>query len=79
MKLLDGVIVCVLPDFNSPAAQVFLGIGINTLIEKLPGLNSTETLKLNEAVNRTGALCMIGYNRRFNHVITEAGRLIEKG
>ena len=76
----DAVVVAVPAEFNAPVAQICLEAGVDTLVEKPPGLHVAETRRLQEAAERTGAHCMVGLNRRFNPAIREARRLVcERG
>ena len=73
---LDAVIVSVPPELNCAAALVCLEAGVDTLVEKPPGLRVAETRQLQAAAERSGARCMVGLNRRFNPLIIEARRRI---
>ena len=76
----DAVVVAVPPEFNAPVAQICLEAGVATLLEKPPGLRVSETRRLLETAERTGARCMVGLNRRFDPLIREARRLVcERG
>ena len=77
---LDAVLVNVPPHLNAAAAMVCLQAGIDTLVEKPPGLRVAETRALRAAAKRSGARCMVGLNRRFNPLIAEAKRRVtERG
>ena len=77
---LDAVLVNVPPHLNAAAAMVCLEAGVDTLVEKPPGLHVAETRALRAAAARSGARCMVGLNRRFNPLIAEAGRRVaERG
>ena len=77
---LDAVLVNVPPHLNAEAAMVCLEAGIDTLVEKPPGLRVAETRALRAAAERSGARCMVGLNRRFNPLIAEAKRRVaERG
>jgi predicted dehydrogenase len=69
---LDGVVVATPPHLNAPAALPLLKAGVNTLLEKPPGLSVAETEELRDAAAESGALAMVGWNRRFNPIITRA-------
>ena len=76
----DAVVVAVPPEFNASVAQICLEAGVATLLEKPPGLHVSETRRLLETAERTGARCMVGLNRRFDPLIREARRLVcERG
>jgi predicted dehydrogenase len=77
---LDAVLVNVPPHLNAEAAMVCLEAGIDTLVEKPPGLHVAETRALRAAAERNGARCMVGLNRRFNPLIAAAKRRVaERG
>ena len=77
---LDAVLVNVPPHMNAQAAMVCLQAGVDTLVEKPPGLRVAETRALREAAAQSGARCMVGLNRRFNPLIAEAKRRVaERG
>ena len=77
---LDAVVVSVPAQLNAAAALICLEAGIDTLVEKPPGLRVAETRELQAAAERSGARCMVGFNRRFNPLIVEARRRIaERG
>jgi predicted dehydrogenase len=77
---LDAVVVSAPPEFNFAAALPCLEAGVDTLVEKPPGLRVAETRQLQEAAARSGARCMVGWNRRFNPLIVEARqRVAERG
>ena len=77
---LDAVLVNAPPHLNAAAAMVCLEAGVDTLVEKPPGLRVAETRALRAAAARSGARCMVGVNRRFNPLIAEARRRVaERG
>ncbi len=69
---LDGAVVATPAHLNAPAALPLLQAGVNTLLEKPPGLTVGETEELRDAASASGALAMVGWNRRFNPIITRA-------
>ena len=71
-EALDGVVVATPPHLNAPTALPILQAGVNTLLEKPPGLSIAETEELRAAADASGALAMVGWNRRFNSIITGA-------
>ena len=76
----DAVLVNVPPHVNAKAAMVCLEAGVDTLVEKPPGLHVAETRALRAAAARSGARCMVGFNRRFNPLIREVKRRVaERG
>ena len=77
---LDAVLVNVPPHLNAEAAMLCLEAGVDTLVEKPPGLRVAETRALRAAAKRSGARCMVGVNRRFNPLIAAAKRRVaERG
>ena len=77
---LDAVLVNVPPHLNAQAAMACLEAGVDTLVEKPPGLHVAETRALRAAAVRSGARCLVGLNRRFNPLILEARRRVaERG
>ena len=76
----DAVVVSAPPELNFAAALPCLEADVDTLVEKPPGLRVAETRRLQEAAARSGARCMVGWNRRFNPLIVEARqRVAERG
>lgn len=63
--------------FTYEVALDCLRAGVNTFVEKPPGLTSQECRDLAEAARESGCKSMVGFNRRFNCVISEAKRLLE--
>lgn len=77
---LDAVVVATPTHLNAVAAQPCLERGIDTLLEKPPGMTFSETLALRDAANRTGAKGMVGFQRRFHPMVTRAREMIaERG
>ena len=77
---LDAVVVSAPAQLNFAAALPCLEAGVDTLVEKPPGLRVAETRQLQAAAARSGARCMVGWNRRFNPLIVEARqRIAERG
>ncbi len=77
---LDAVLINVPAHLNAQAAMVCLQAGMDTLVEKPPGLHVAETRALRDAAARSGVRCMVGLNRRFNPLIAEAKRRVaERG
>lgn len=72
VEKLDGVVVATPAHLNATTALPLLQAGVNTLMEKPPGLSVPETEELREAASASGALAMVGWNRRFNPIITRA-------
>ena len=73
----DAVIVATPAHLNAEAALACLEAGVDTLLEKPPGLSSVETRKLRDAAVDSGARGMVAWNRRFNPYILAARRRIE--
>ena len=69
---LDAVVICVPAQLNFDTAMICLEAGLDTLLEKPPGMCVEETRKLQKVADRGGARCMIGFNRRFNPSILGA-------
>jgi len=75
---LDAVIVATPAHLNAVAAQPVLERGIDTLIEKPPGMSAAETRRLRDAAQRSGARAMVAWDRRFNPFVLEARKAIEE-
>lgn len=69
---LDAAFVATPAHINAIAALPCLQAGVNTFLEKPPGLSLEETRGLHEAAARSGAQGMVGWNRRFEPVIRNA-------
>ena len=76
-ETLDAAIVAVPPDVNAAAALPCLRRGVNTMLEKPPGLSTTETEELRDAAAATGALGMVAWNRRFHPMVVAAREMVE--
>ncbi|MAG36964.1 MAG: hypothetical protein CL878_12075 [Dehalococcoidia bacterium] len=76
-ETLDAVFVATPAHLNAQCALPCLERGVNTLLEKPPGLSVAETKGLRDAAQRTGAKGMVGWQRRFNPFIVEARQKIE--
>ncbi len=74
---LDVVFVATPAHLNGQAALPCLERGVNTLLEKPPGLSVAETTALRDAAARTGAKAMVGWNRRFHPIIVWAREKVE--
>lgn len=68
----DAVVVAPPAHLNAPIAAVALERGVDTLMEKPPGLSSAETAQLRDAAAASGARCMVAWDRRFNPYIRAA-------
>jgi virulence factor len=73
---LDAVLVTPPAHLNGKLALPCLERGVHALIEKPPGLSVKETQGLKDAADRTGAKVVVGWNRRFHPVITQARKTI---
>ena len=77
---LDAIFVVTPPHLNAKVAMPCLEAGVNTLIEKPPGLAIEETIALRDAAAQTGAKGMVGWNRRFDHFLRQAQQMVlERG
>lgn len=76
-EVLDAVFVAPPAHLNASAALPCLERGVNTLLEKPPGLSLAETVALRDAAARTGAKAMVGWNRRFHPIIVQARNMVE--
>ena len=76
-ETLDAVIVAVPPHLNAAAALPCLRRGVNTMLEKPPGLSTAETEELRDAAAATGALGMVAWNRRFHPMVAAARDMVE--
>ena len=74
---LDAVFVATPAHLNGEAALPCLERGVNTLMEKPPGMSVAETTALRDAAARTGAKSMVGWNRRFHPIIVKAREMVE--
>ena len=75
-EALDAVWVATPLHLNALVAQFCLERGINTFLEKPPGVTVTETQALRAAATRTGAKAMVGFNRRFHPKIVQAREMV---
>ena len=71
---LDATIVATPAHLNAPSALSCLARGIDTLLEKPPGLSLDETHALKEAAAQSGARGMVGWNRRFDPHVSRVRR-----
>lgn len=76
-ETIDLAIVAAPAHLNAQVALPLLDRGINTLLEKPPGLSSQETRSLKAGADRTGAKCLVGWNRRFHPLLVNAREMIE--
>ena len=73
---LDAVFVTPPAHLNGKLALPCLERGVHAMIEKPPGLTVEETQTLKDTADRTDAKVVIGWNRRFHPVITQARKAI---
>lgn len=71
---LDAAIVATPAHLNAPSALSCLARGIDTLLEKPPGLSLDETHALKETAAQSGARGMVGWNRRFDPYVSRVRR-----
>lgn len=76
-ETLDAVFVATPAHLNAEAAVPCLERGVNTLLEKPPGMSVVETINLRDTAKKTGAKGMVGWNRRFHPIIVEATRQVK--
>jgi len=74
---IDLAFVATPAHLNAKSSLALLQAGIHTLMEKPPGLNAAETRQLKAAADKSGAKCMVGWNRRFHPLIVKAREMIE--
>ena len=68
---LAAAIVATPAHLNAEAALPCLERGIDTLLEKPPGMSLDQTRALKEAAEASGARGMVGWNRRFDPLILQ--------
>ncbi len=73
---LDGVFVTTPPQLNAIVALPCLQRGVDTFLEKPPGMSVAETTALRDAAAATGAKGMVGWNRRMNPMIRQAQEMV---
>lgn len=76
-ETLDAVFVATPAHLNGEAALPCLARGVNTLLEKPPGMSVAETRNLRDTAKRTGARGMVGWNRRFHPILLKAKELVK--
>ena len=74
---LDAVFVLTPPRLLYPVARDCLAAGVPTLLEKPPGMATDETRDLLAVAQRSGTFGMVGLNRRFQPLLTQAKRMVE--
>lgn len=73
----DAVVLATPAHLNASTAAVSLERGVDTLMEKPPGLHSEQTRHLRELATRSDARCMVAWDRRFNPWIAAARKAVE--
>lgn len=76
-ETLDAIFVATPAHLNGEAALPCLARGVNTLLEKPPGMSVAETVGLRDTAKRTGAKGMVGWNRRFHPIIVQAKQQVK--
>ena len=76
-EVLDAIFVATPAHLNGEAAAPCLERGVNTLLEKPPGMHVQETINLRDTAKKTGAKAMVGWNRRFHPIIVEASQRVK--
>ena len=74
---LTVAIVATPAHLNAEAALPCLERGIDTLLEKPPGMSLDQTRALKEAAEASGARGMVGWNRRFDPLVLQVREEIE--
>jgi len=74
---LTAAIVATPAHLNAEAALPCLERGIDTLLEKPPGMSLDQTRALKEAAEANGARGMVGWNRRFDPLVLQVREEIE--
>ena len=74
---LDAVVLAPPAHLNADVAAISLAAGIDTLMEKPPGLHSAQTRHLRDLAAASGARCMVAWDRRFNPWIVAARAAVE--
>jgi len=75
---LDAIFVATPAHLNAEAALPCFERGINTLLEKPPGMSVSETIVLRDTAKRTDAKGMVGWNRRFHPIIVQAKQMVKE-
>jgi predicted dehydrogenase len=75
---LDAVLVLTQPAATYGVAKDCLAAGLPTLIEKPPGMTTSETRDLLATARASRANAMVAVNRRFNPLLTQARTMVEE-
>lgn len=73
---LEAIVVAAPPHLNVVAAKPSVERGIDTLVEKPPGITTEEVSELADLAAKSGARVMVGLDRRFNPWITAGVRAV---
>jgi predicted dehydrogenase len=73
---IDAIFVLTTPATIAAVALDVLNAGVAAFLEKPPALTAAETRELVAAAERSGAIAMVGFNRRFQPLVQKAKRLI---
>lgn len=76
-ETLDAAFVAAPVHLNAVAALPCLRRGVNTLLEKPPGMSAAETAELRDVAAASGAVGMVGWNRRFHPMVVAAREMVE--
>ena len=76
-ETVDAVFVATPAHLNGEAAAPCLERGVNTLLEKPPGMHVQETINLRDTAKKTGTKAMVGWNRRFHPIIVEVSQRVK--
>ncbi|MAG35167.1 MAG: hypothetical protein CL878_02815 [Dehalococcoidia bacterium] len=75
---LDAVWAAPPPHLNAAVALPCLEHGVNTFLEKPPGMSADETISLRDAAASAGVQGMVGWNRRLHPMIVQAQELVRE-
>lgn len=76
-ETLDAIFVATPAHLNGESALPCLARGVNTLLEKPPGMSVEETASLRDTAKQTGAKGMVVWNRRFHPIIVQAKQQVK--
>jgi virulence factor len=74
---LDAAFVLTPPPITFSVARDCLAARVPTLMEKPPGMATVETRELADTARQAGVFGMVGVNRRFQPLLTQAKRMVE--
>lgn len=78
-KSVDIVVICTPNGFATEIAVAALSAGKHVLVEKPPGRNLSETLRLSNTAHRTGLVLKVGFNHRYHPAISRARDVVAQG